>query len=99
MLGWFSGMEVWLGEMGFTCIQMALSDFYASHADYRTRLALHTRDSNQDVVVLLQLVLSLSLSPFSPSPPTTTRPAIQNFNLELPMHTLQSSGKVTRQND
>ncbi|GAB4857802.1 hypothetical protein Ancab_015709, partial [Ancistrocladus abbreviatus] len=39
-----------VGEMGFTCIQMALSDFYASHAHFRTRLVLHTRGSNQDVV-------------------------------------------------
>ncbi|PRQ27947.1 putative ionotropic glutamate receptor, metazoa [Rosa chinensis] len=30
---------------------MALSDFYASHAYYRTRLVLHKRDSAKDVVV------------------------------------------------
>lgn len=39
------------GKMGLTCINMALSDFYASHAHYNTRLVLHTRDSTRDVVV------------------------------------------------
>lgn len=39
------------GKMGLSCINMALSDFYASHAYYKTRLVLHTRDSMRDVVV------------------------------------------------
>jgi ionotropic glutamate receptor len=29
---------------------MALSDFYATHGDYKTRLNLNTRDSMKDVV-------------------------------------------------
>ncbi|KAK9946285.1 hypothetical protein M0R45_011758 [Rubus argutus] len=38
------------GKMGLTCINMAISDFYASHAHYNTRLVLHTRNSTGDVV-------------------------------------------------
>lgn len=38
------------GKMSLSCIPMALSDFYASHPNYRTRLALKNRDSGRDVV-------------------------------------------------
>ncbi|PRQ31836.1 putative periplasmic binding protein-like I [Rosa chinensis] len=38
------------GKMYLSCIEMALSDFYAIHADYKTRLVLNTRNSNGDVV-------------------------------------------------
>lgn len=37
--------EIWL-----SCIKMALSDFYATHADYNTRLVLNTRHCKQSVV-------------------------------------------------
>ena len=37
--------QIWL-----SCINIALSDFYASHASYKTRLDLRTRDSKEDVV-------------------------------------------------
>ncbi|KAL6345505.1 hypothetical protein AAG906_017228 [Vitis piasezkii] len=39
-----------LGKMGLSCIPLALSDFYASHGNYKTRLVLKTRDSRGDVV-------------------------------------------------
>ena len=39
-----------VGKIGWSCINMALSDFYASHGDYKTRLVLNIRDSNEDVV-------------------------------------------------
>ncbi|KAF8400401.1 hypothetical protein HHK36_013699 [Tetracentron sinense] len=39
-----------VGEMGEMCVSMALSDFYAAHANYKTRLVLHVRDSQGDVV-------------------------------------------------
>lgn len=44
--------DSWVGRMGLSYINMALSDFYASHGlDYKTRLVLHTREySNRDVV-------------------------------------------------
>nr|DAD27621.1 TPA_asm: hypothetical protein HUJ06_029089 [Nelumbo nucifera] len=48
-----------VGEMAETCIRMALSDFYAAHTDYRTRLVLHTRDSNEDVVAAASAALDL----------------------------------------
>lgn len=38
------------GKVGLSCVNMALSNFYASHAYYKTRLVLHTRDSMRDVV-------------------------------------------------
>ncbi|XP_059454963.1 glutamate receptor 2.8-like [Corylus avellana] len=43
-------MDTWNGKMGWSCINMALSDFYASHPYYKTRLRLNTRDSRRDVV-------------------------------------------------
>ncbi|KAL6215323.1 hypothetical protein ACLB2K_014754 [Fragaria x ananassa] len=47
------------GKIGLSCINMALSDFYASHAYYRTRLVLRTRDSSKDVVVAAAAALEL----------------------------------------
>ncbi|VVA11672.1 PREDICTED: glutamate receptor [Prunus dulcis] len=38
------------GKIWLSCIKMALSDFYASHANYKTRLVLNTGDSKQNVV-------------------------------------------------
>lgn len=37
--------KIWL-----SCIKMALSDFYASHPYYSTRLVLNTRESKENVV-------------------------------------------------
>jgi ionotropic glutamate receptor len=37
-------------KIALSCINMALSDFYASHGDYKTRLVLNTRDSKKDVI-------------------------------------------------
>ncbi|KAM7477594.1 hypothetical protein LguiA_025807 [Lonicera macranthoides] len=39
-----------IGKMGLRCIRMALSDFYASHPHYKTRLHLSVRNSNATVV-------------------------------------------------
>ncbi|CAL8990802.1 unnamed protein product [Prunus brigantina] len=39
-----------VGAIAESCMTMALSDFYAKHAHYRTRLDLHTRDSADDIV-------------------------------------------------
>jgi hypothetical protein len=61
-----------LGEMAESCIFMALSDFYAANANYRTRLTLSTRNSRGDVLGaacsgninvthMLKIVLSFSL--------------------------------------
>ncbi|OMO65280.1 glutamate receptor 2.8-like protein [Corchorus capsularis] len=43
--------ESLVGKIGWSCINMALSDFYATHGrHYKTRLVLNARDSHQDVV-------------------------------------------------
>ena len=61
-------MDTWLGKIGWSCISMALTDFYASHSHYTTRLLLNRRDvPNSDIVGAasagtLSLSLSLSLS-------------------------------------
>ncbi|KAB5514426.1 hypothetical protein DKX38_028332 [Salix brachista] len=39
-----------VGEIAESCISMAVSDFYAVNDDFKTRLALFTRDSSRDVV-------------------------------------------------
>ncbi|KAJ6856078.1 hypothetical protein NC651_037831 [Populus alba x Populus x berolinensis] len=37
-------------NISLSCINMALSDFYATRGDYRTRLVLAIRDSKKDAV-------------------------------------------------
>ena len=54
-----------LGKMGLTCIPLALSDFYASHGNYKTSHVLKTRDSRRDVGAaaagtLISVLLALS---------------------------------------
>ncbi|KAG5225148.1 glutamate receptor [Salix suchowensis] len=51
--------DVLYGNIGLSCINMALSDFYASHSDYKTRLALTTIDSKKDVVGAAAAALDL----------------------------------------
>ncbi|KAL6345522.1 hypothetical protein AAG906_017247 [Vitis piasezkii] len=43
-------LDTWVGKMGLSCISMALSDFYASHGHYKTRVVTNIRDSKRDVV-------------------------------------------------
>ncbi|KAF5197312.1 Glutamate receptor 2.2 [Thalictrum thalictroides] len=43
-------LDTWVGKVSNSCMFMAISDFYAIHADYKTRLVLHTRDSKSEVV-------------------------------------------------
>ncbi|KAL5699313.1 hypothetical protein ACHQM5_030235 [Ranunculus cassubicifolius] len=52
-------MDSVIGKVGWECIQLALSDFYAAHPDYRTRLFLHPRDSQGDNVKASLEVLDL----------------------------------------
>lgn len=49
-IGAILNMETMVGKMVSSCLKMALSDFYASHAHYNTRLRLYTNDANGDVV-------------------------------------------------
>ncbi|KAI3839715.1 hypothetical protein MKW98_010020 [Papaver atlanticum] len=46
--------KVWL-----TCMDMALSEFYASHKNYKTRLVLHVMDSKNDVLDASSAALDL----------------------------------------
>ncbi|KAI5586810.1 hypothetical protein BDE02_06G237200 [Populus trichocarpa] len=46
-------------KIALSCINMALSDFYASHGDYKTRLVLNTRDSKKDVIGAAAAALDL----------------------------------------
>lgn len=39
-----------IGKMGLSFMEMALSDFYGFHRNYRTRLALFPKNSMGDVV-------------------------------------------------
>ncbi|KAF2323736.1 hypothetical protein GH714_036767 [Hevea brasiliensis] len=41
--------ENWVGKMWLSCINISLSDFYATHAHYKTRMLLNTRNSMADV--------------------------------------------------
>ncbi|KAM7477592.1 hypothetical protein LguiA_025805 [Lonicera macranthoides] len=42
--------DIGIGKMSLRCIRMALSDFYASHPQYKTRLHLSVRNSNATIV-------------------------------------------------
>ncbi|XBH92269.1 hypothetical protein VPH35_083431 [Triticum aestivum] len=44
--------STWVGNMSWTCMELALDDFYAddSHARYLTRLKLHLRDTGPNAV-------------------------------------------------
>ncbi|XP_058113843.1 glutamate receptor 2.1-like isoform X1 [Magnolia sinica] len=52
-------LDTWVGKMSESCISMAVDDFYASHDNYTTRLALHTRNSQKDVVVAAAAAVDL----------------------------------------
>ncbi|PIA28570.1 hypothetical protein AQUCO_06800019v1, partial [Aquilegia coerulea] len=52
-------MDSAIGKVGWNCIQIALSDFYSAHSDYRTKLFFHLRDSQGDNVQAALAVLDL----------------------------------------
>ncbi|KAG5225116.1 glutamate receptor [Salix suchowensis] len=47
------------GKIALSCINMAVSDFYANHGDYKTRMVLTTRDTKKDVVGAAAAALDL----------------------------------------
>ncbi|KAF9662668.1 hypothetical protein SADUNF_Sadunf18G0078200 [Salix dunnii] len=51
-----------VGEIAGSCISMAVFDFYAVNDDFKTRLALFTRDSSSDVVAATSSVIVFSNS-------------------------------------
>ncbi|GKV03090.1 hypothetical protein SLEP1_g15457 [Rubroshorea leprosula] len=58
-VGMVLDLDMWVGKLGLSCFNMALSDFYSNHSDYRTRLVLNTRDSKGDVVGAAAAALDL----------------------------------------
>ncbi|KAL2461617.1 Glutamate receptor 2.2 [Abeliophyllum distichum] len=48
-----------VGRIGQSCLSMALSDFYSVHSNYKTRLVLHLRDSNDSVIDAASAALGL----------------------------------------
>ncbi|XP_028807062.1 glutamate receptor 2.7-like [Neltuma alba] len=47
-------------KIGLSSINMSLSDFYASHSHYSTRLLLHVRDSHTDVITASSQAIDLT---------------------------------------
>lgn len=45
-----------MGAMADVCISMALEDFYYEHSDYTTRLVLHTKDAQNELDVVSQVL-------------------------------------------
>ena len=39
-----------VGQVGLSCLSMALSDFYSIHNNFTTRLVIHVRDSKGQVI-------------------------------------------------
>ncbi|KDP33472.1 hypothetical protein JCGZ_07043 [Jatropha curcas] len=58
-VGMVVDLEKWVGKMGLSCINMALTDFYQTHTHYRTRLNIIARDSAADVVAAAAAALDL----------------------------------------
>ncbi|EXC66202.1 hypothetical protein L484_000102 [Morus notabilis] len=60
-VGVILNLDTGVGKVGLSCLKMALSDFYNSRSFYNTRLVLHVRDSNKDVVKAASAGIPLSL--------------------------------------
>ncbi|KAK8569957.1 hypothetical protein V6N13_002665 [Hibiscus sabdariffa] len=52
-------MQSWVGKIVDSCISMAISDFYGRKSHHRTKLVLHTRDSEGDPLLVLSHALIL----------------------------------------
>ncbi|KAF8019805.1 hypothetical protein BT93_G0484 [Corymbia citriodora subsp. variegata] len=52
-------LKTWVGQMGLTCVNMSLSDFYSSNPSHKTRLVLNVRDSEGDEVAAAAAALDL----------------------------------------
>ncbi|GMI98608.1 ARABIDOPSIS THALIANA GLUTAMATE RECEPTOR 1.3, glutamate receptor 1.3 [Hibiscus trionum] len=51
--------QSWVGKIVDSCISMAISDFYGRKSHYRTKLVVHTRDSEGDPLLVLSHALVL----------------------------------------
>ncbi|GLT81646.1 hypothetical protein SLE2022_000830 [Rubroshorea leprosula] len=52
-------LDTWVGKLGLSCINMAISDFYFNHSNYRTRLVLNVKDSEGEIVGAAAAALDL----------------------------------------
>ncbi|CAN8285487.1 unnamed protein product [Cochlearia groenlandica] len=52
-------LQTTFSKIYLTSINMSLSDFYEDHPNYRTRLAIHVRDSKEDIVEASAAALDL----------------------------------------
>ncbi|CAH1447139.1 unnamed protein product [Lactuca virosa] len=52
-------MDSWVGKVVYTCITMAISDFYTANPHYRTRIVFKTRDTNGEPLRALSAALDL----------------------------------------
>ncbi|XP_062098518.1 glutamate receptor 2.1-like isoform X2 [Humulus lupulus] len=52
-------LETPVAKIWLSCIELALSDLYASHAHFKTRLVLNIRDSKKDIVSAASAALDL----------------------------------------
>ncbi|KAK8654085.1 hypothetical protein V6N13_128062 [Hibiscus sabdariffa] len=51
--------QSWVGKIVGSCISIAISDFYARNSHYRTKLVVHTRDSEGNPFLVLSQALVL----------------------------------------
>ncbi|KAK8569952.1 hypothetical protein V6N13_002660 [Hibiscus sabdariffa] len=58
-VGLIVDMQSWVGKVVDSCISMAVSDFYGRKSHHRTKLVLHTRDSEGDPLLVLSHALVL----------------------------------------
>ncbi|KAL7113679.1 hypothetical protein ACP275_04G075500 [Erythranthe tilingii] len=58
-IGVILDMGTWEGKVVHSCIKMAVSDFYRLNGGYRTRIALHVRDSGGDSLRSIAAALDL----------------------------------------
>ncbi|KAL5717741.1 hypothetical protein ACHQM5_010710 [Ranunculus cassubicifolius] len=48
-IGVILDMDTWVAKVSTSCMYMAISDFYSTNPDFKTRLVLHPRDSKMEV--------------------------------------------------
>ncbi|KAI4323969.1 hypothetical protein L6164_023538 [Bauhinia variegata] len=51
--------DAWIGKLCWSCIQMAHSDFYATHSYYNTRLILNVTDSKSELIAAASAAVDL----------------------------------------
>ncbi|KAJ0983126.1 hypothetical protein J5N97_011381 [Dioscorea zingiberensis] len=55
-------MDTWVGNISWSCISMAMEDFYAANRNYTAKLDLFKRNSQEDVVSAASAALDLLIN-------------------------------------